>query len=186
LLNGRDHEIEVKPRGARGYEVGDIVWVRETYSEVHPIAVQPGRFSREGRAGMPALRTGGGRSFRVVYKIDGEVLPHWRSRDFPFARLDGPEEGAVIERPWRACWDPSVVMPVWASRLTFVVKSAEHRRDRQILGVEVHRENLDDYLDRMGLYDQMPDLPFWPGLPKSPAFRKWRQNWSETWAGLAA
>lgn len=173
LLDGVRRYVDVKPRGARGYRAGDILWVRETYAEVHPIAVQEGRFTRRGRAGIPALSAGGGGSFRVVYRTDGEVLPHWRDVDFPYARLGGPDPRALIEEEWGAYWESPVAMPVWASRLTLSVKAAERDGDHQVLAVEAHAENLDDHLARTGAYERLPDLKIWPGLPRSPAYQRW-------------
>ena len=177
LLDGVRRYVDVKPRGARGFREGDILWVRETYAEVHPISVQEGRFSRNGRAGIPALRTQGGGSYRVVYRTDGDVLPTWGRAEFPYAGLtpreDHPLDLRLHPKGWRTYWESSTSMPVWASRLTLVVKRSERDGDRQVLAVEAHAENLDDHLARTGAYARLPDLEMWPGLPRSPAYQRW-------------
>jgi hypothetical protein len=109
---------------------GDLLWVRESCADQHPLAIQDGRFSREGRAGIPGPP---GVSYRAIYRADGEPLQIWRRGDgeHPYFTLAGPADEISARYPTVSSnfardgksiyWTPSIHMPRWASRLTLEV-----------------------------------------------------------------
>src|SRR3569832_2459796 len=50
---------------------GDLLWVRETWAQQHPLAIQDGRFSLPGEAGIPGPPPV---NYRVIYRAHGEPL----------------------------------------------------------------------------------------------------------------
>lgn len=109
---------------------GDRLWVRETWEDVHPLQVAAGRYSQEGRAGIPGPPAV---AYRTIYRADGE---------YPAIHHDHPDGTHVAEHPYRALcigancllklshygvgrspgyWTPSSHMPRWASRLTLEI-----------------------------------------------------------------
>lgn len=57
-------------------DVGDEIWIKETWCEAHPLRFQEGRIGRRllyaGIPGPPPV------DYLVAYRADGELLPIWR------------------------------------------------------------------------------------------------------------
>lgn len=70
---------------------GDRVYVKEAWTEVHPLAVQAGRYSQPGRGGIPGPPPV---DYRVVYQIDGPTRRVWHRRDggHPYRALEPPTD----------------------------------------------------------------------------------------------
>lgn len=117
-------------------KAGDRLWVRETWAEEHPLAVQEGRFSIEGRAGIPGPP---GVTYRVIYRADGEPLQVWRKSGHPYFTREGPADDVDKAHPTVTSnysrdgkaiyWTPSIHMPRRASRLTLIA-TADARVER--------------------------------------------------------
>lgn len=109
---------------------GDRLWVRESFADQHPLAVQVGRYSQEGRAGIPGPPPV---NYREIYKADGEPLQIWRNgtSQHPYFTLDGPADDVAAKHPCVCSnysrdgkaiyWTPSIHMTRWQSRLTLAV-----------------------------------------------------------------
>lgn len=124
----------VVPRFAKG----DRLWVKETWRDEHPIAIQHGRYSQPGRAGIPGPP---GVSYQTIYRADGEPLQAWRRADgeHPYFTLDGPADEIAAKHPTvcstfdradgrGAFWNSARYMPRWASRLTLTVTDVRVQR----------------------------------------------------------
>lgn len=124
------------------FAVGDRLWVKESWRDEHPVAIQQGRYSQPGRAGIPGPP---GVSYRTIYRADGEPLQAWRRADgcHPYFTLDGPADEIAAKHPTvcstfdradgrGAFWNSSRYMPRWASRLTLTVTDVRVQRLREI------------------------------------------------------
>lgn len=139
--------------------VGDRLWVRECYAEVHPCQAE-GRYSQEGRAGIPGPPPV---PYRVIYRADGPMAaPVRHTTAFPYRELD---PGATEHLPGDGgVWTPSIHMPRWASRLTLEVESVRIERLHEITEDGAKAEGVkppsDDDCDQ---YDERKD---WTICPK--------------------
>jgi len=140
----------------RKCKVGDRLWVRESCSDEHPLAVQEGRYSQEGQAGIPGPPPV---TYRTIYRADGEPLQVWRNGGgHPYFTLSGPRDEIESKHPCVTSnyhragkgiyWTPSIHMPRWASRLTLVVSTIKVERlnsishdDALAEGCKVVRDN---------------------------------------------
>ena len=126
-----DEEGDVRFASPYG-QPGDRLWVRETWTDEHPLAIQEGRYSQPGRAGIPGPPAV---KYRTIYRADGEPLQIWRNADqlHPYFTLSGPASRIDAEYPTISSnytkrgtgvhWAPSIHMPRWASRITLEITS---------------------------------------------------------------
>jgi len=121
------------------YATSDRLWVREASADVHPLAVQEGRYSIAGQAGIPGPPPV---KYRRVYRADGDVLQVWHtSKGYPYRALD-PEDDIAQQHPvvcseWVGRlkyqpWESPIHMPRWASRLTLIVTDVRVQRLQDI------------------------------------------------------
>ena len=120
---------------------GDRIWVKEGYAEEHPLAIQEGRYSQPGFAGIPGPPPV---KYRTIYRADGEPLQIWRCHaGHPYYTTEGPATShdagfpTVMSNYTRAAgvgihWMPSMFMPRWAARLVFDVVSVRLERLQSI------------------------------------------------------
>lgn len=72
---------------------GDLVAVREACNDVHPLAIEDGRYSQPGRAGIvgpPKV------DFRTVYRIDGPMITLWKKQGWPFWTHDFSQRSCTV------------------------------------------------------------------------------------------
>lgn len=144
------------------YQPGPRLWCRETWADEHPLAVQDGRYSQEGQAGIPGPP---GVRFRTIYRADGEPIQVWRCEGHPYFTREMPADPADRKYPTVVSnytrkgkaihWCASNHMPRWASRLTLLVKDVRVERlqdiseeDAQAEGVERSAPDFDPGLWR--------------------------------------
>lgn len=120
---------------------GDRLWVRETWADVHPCAIQSGRYSQPGKAGIPGPPPV---NYRTTYRADGELLPHWRRADHepPYFTSVEAEADPFYRKHYgdRGGWTPSIHMPRWASRITLEVTDVRVERLQAISDADVKAE----------------------------------------------
>lgn len=138
LVREQQHVID---RTCSYGQPGDRLWVREAWSDQHPLAMQEGRYSQPGQAGIPGPPSV---EYRTIYRADGEPLQVWRRKDHqhPYHTTEGPADEIAAEWP-TVCsnyrrhgkgvyWRPSIHMPRWASRITLEIVSVRVERLRDI------------------------------------------------------
>lgn len=118
-------------------KIGDRLWLREGWTEEHPLAVQQGRYSQLGQtfiAGPPSVH------FTVIYRADGDPLPIWLTADgeYPYFSPERPigEIAACYPIPpsnyGRARktfpWRTATCMPRWASRINLQITAIRTER----------------------------------------------------------
>lgn len=122
-------------------QVGDRLWVREAWEDVHPVQVAEGRHSQSGRAGIPGPP---GVSYRTIYRADGPYPQIYHIHEHPYRSLS-PVPGcfkAPAECGWGG-WSPSIHMPRWASRILLEVTAIRIERVQAISLDQIRAEGLD-------------------------------------------
>lgn len=130
--------VELCPYG----KPGDRLWVRETWADVHPLQVAEGRYSKEGRAGIPGPPSV---EYRTIYAADGDYPPIWYSDGHPFRTLTCPGdfERELYPKGTGWGWWPSIHMPRWASRITLEVVSVRVERLQEISEADAKAEGIE-------------------------------------------
>ena len=120
---------------------GDRIYVKEGCADQHPLAIQEGRYSQPGCAGIPGPPPV---KYQTIYRADGEPRQIWRCQTgHPYYTTKGPANSHDAEFPTvmsnytRANgkgihWMPSMFMPRWAARLVFDVVSVRLERLQDI------------------------------------------------------
>lgn len=175
-----------KPATWQHIAVGDRLWVRETWSQEHPLAIPENQFSAPGRAGIPGPP---GVSYRVIYRADGEPHQIWRQVNYPYFSLDGPADEIAAKHPTvcsnfhRAdgkgiAWASSIHMPRWASRLTLTVTDIKIERLNDISEADIRSEGtmivdggLTPHEAFMQLWDSIHGNGAWLANPEVVALR---------------
>lgn len=146
---------------------GARLWVRETFDEVHPAAVKDGRFSLEGRAGIPGPPPV---KYRVVYRADGDDISRvWACDEYPWRTTAGPRDAIDAKHPQicsrGADWTPSIHMPRWASRITLEVTAVRTEALQEITVEDERAEGVN--VDGGDCYDALWDSLHGIGTPQS-------------------
>lgn len=112
-------------------KLGDLLWVRETWEEVHPCQIDDGRFSLPGRAGIPGPPPV---NYLVIYRADGEYPRLHFREEFPFRERCLPgcqRDHTHPQESWHG-WVSPIHMPRWASRLTLKITDVRAQRVQEI------------------------------------------------------
>lgn len=118
---------------------GDRLWVRETWQEVHPVRVAEGRYSQEGRAGIPGPP---GVRYQVVYRADGDDIPVlYHMSGHPYRTLD-PCEANLAGVAREDGWSSPIHMPRWASRIILEIVSVRVERLQDITEEDAKAEGV--------------------------------------------
>lgn len=157
--------------------VGDRLWVREGWQDVHPVQVADGRYSQSSTAGIPGPP---GVSYRTIYRADGEYPQVYHTHNHPYRVLQpDPEHGST----WAAeCgytgWMPSVYMPRSASRLLLEVTAVRIERLQEITRSDIRAEGL-ECPPELGSDDISPNYRDW----YPAAFRALWESGGGDWEG---
>lgn len=162
----------------------DRLWVRETWADVHPLQVAEGRYSKEGRAGIPGPPSV---EYRTIYAADGDYPPIWYSDGHPFRTLTCPGdfERELYPKGTGWGWWPSIHMPRWASRITLEVVSVRVERLQEISEADAIAEGVDAFADGCGFTIPLPNgkLGAWQRNPVDAYRNLWESiNGSGSWA----
>lgn len=133
------------------YASGDQLWVKEGWRDEHPLAIQDGRYSQPGRAGIPGPPPV---NYRTIYRTDGEPLHIWRNGlEHPYFTTAGPVDDIAAQHP-TVCsnfdradgkgvyWENARFMPRWASRLTLTVTDVRVQKLHEITCEDAEAEGI--------------------------------------------
>ena len=164
---------------------GDQLYVRETWADEHPLAIQDGRYSQPGRAGIPGPPPV---HYRTIYRADGEPRQIWRNADqsHPYFTASGPARQIDADYP-TVCsnytrdgkgihWRPSIHMPRWASRILLEVTAVRVEQLQDISEADAIAEGIEHW-DASG-NNEWADYSDPAGLPLS-ARESYRTLWEQ-------
>ncbi|ELB7342837.1 hypothetical protein RS557_000011 [Klebsiella michiganensis] len=154
-------------------DVGDRIWVRETWGVVsHELdedgRIQPWKPDRPATAIHEMPFGNGYYSGHAIYAADG---------DFTWGDDDGYEDG-------RSCWKPSIHMPRAASRILLEITDVRVERLNAISPEDAESEGL-ERTNFTGFGDE-PGLPSYPepDVYFDPLKKQWKEYPPEAFAGL--
>ncbi|MBH3307946.1 hypothetical protein I5P84_00570 [Pseudomonas mosselii] len=157
-------------------QVGDRLWVRESWQDVHPVQVAEGRYAQPGRAGIPGPP---GVTYQTIYRADGPYPVVYHCHGHPYrclqpdpAHLATPAEGGYTG------WTPSIHMPRWASRILLEVTAVRVERLQAISRADIRAEGL-VCPPELASDDVSPNYRDW----YPAAFRRLWESTGGDWAG---
>lgn len=141
---------------------GDRLWVKETFAEVHPIAIAEGRFTKRLDAGIPGPPPV---DYLTIYKADGEFPGVHHTQEYPWRSLTTADEVEKKHYPHgrETGWSPSMFMPRRASRLDLLITGIRIERLQDISEADAKAEG----------------VIFKPGITNS-----YRQAFANLWAEI--
>lgn len=153
-----DCDPEIMDRLYPRYQVGDRLWVRETFQVAS-------NYHADGRDQQPPFNDG-----RPVLRNDDADYPHWQQCYYaasdPCPELMGVDDDAIHQT-----WKPSIHMPRWASRLSLEITDVRVERLQEITPGDCEAEGI------VGNQTE-PDILAWS--------RSVRRQYRELWDSLNA
>lgn len=119
---------------------GERLWVREGWQEVHPCQIDDGRFSIEGRAGIPGPPPV---DYRVVYRADGPYFQLHHIENFPYRARGLSLDTAGLPECKYTGWITPIHMPRWACRLVLEVTAVRVERLQNISSDDAIAEGIE-------------------------------------------
>ncbi|KWV87160.1 hypothetical protein [Pseudomonas fluorescens] len=178
-----DHEGMEYPIACPYGKPGDRLWVRESWQDVHPAQVNGGRYTQQGRSGIPGPP---GVTYQTIYRADGPYPVVYHSHAHPYRMLQpDPEHGmtAPAEGGYTG-WTPSIHMPRWASRIVLEITDVRVERlqdgegetafESRYIAEGINRIHLGDGDYAFHPFKSEPG----PGSWTDP-FDAWRELWVE-------
>lgn len=139
------------------YAPGDLLWVRESFKEAHPIAFPKEREGERllyaGIPGPPAI------DYLVAYRADGELLPYWHSDAYPYRQLQPRDD--LEQKLWpegvETGWMSPIHMPRKASRLSLRVTDVRVDRVQEISCADAIAEGIPIVANSQSIDCETPD-----------------------------